>query len=347
MQTRTVKSAEREKVVVRGLRCLLGVDGGASKTTCLAASEDGHILGLGYGGPSNHQLCGLAEAVAQIARAVHQALTPATAEEATLGMFCLAGADLPEDYALLSQAVERLRICQKVAVKNDTLAALRSGLSRPWGVVVVSGTGTNAAGRARNGQEIILPGLGHISGDWGGGGVISQEIIRRVMRAWDGRGEPTMLVQMVLDSLGASSPEALLRMLYRNQVEQEQLLELVPLLFEAACAGDAVAGRLVREVGSEIGITARTLIRRLSLENENVEVVLAGGMFKAKGSLLIDTVKAVLHDAAPRADIVLPKVEPVVGALLLALEAAGVEVDGRIQQNIRATLPQGLLIEGR
>jgi N-acetylglucosamine kinase-like BadF-type ATPase len=167
------------------------------------------------------------------------------------------------------------------------------------------------------------------------------------MRAWDGRGEPTMLVQMVLDSLGASSPEALLRMLYRNQVEQEQLLELVPLLFEAACAGDAVAGRLVREVGSEIGITARTLIRRLSLENENVEVVLAGGMFKAKGSLLIDTVKAVVHDAAPRADIVLPKVEPVVGALLLALEAAGVEVDGRIQQNIRATLPQGLLIEGR
>lgn len=328
---------------------MLGVDGGASKTLCLVASEDGNILGFGRGGPSNHQVCGLEGAVTQITHSVGEGLAQAQAspEEVRLGMFCLAGADLPEDYAMLSQAVEDLGVCQKVVVRNDTMAALRSGLSRPWGVVVICGTGTNAAGRAPDGREIILPGLGHISGDWGGGAQISQEIIRHVMRAWDGRGKPTVLLQMVLDSLGAPSPEVLLQMLYHNQLEQHQLLGLVPLLFEAAYAGDEVACRLVREVGTEVGVTARTLIRRLSLQDKDVEVVLAGSIFKAKGPFLIDTIKGVVHQVAPRATIVLPKFEPVVGALFLGLEAAAVEVEGMVRENIRATLPQELVIERR
>lgn len=326
---------------------VLGVDGGASKTFCLVAREDGHILGFGRGGPSNHQEFGLEAAMAQIAHSVGEAFAQAKVShrEVRLGMFCLAGADLPEDYAMLSQAVEDLGVCQKVVVKNDTMAALRSGLSRPWGVVVICGTGTNAAGRAPDGGEIILPALGPISGDWGGGAEIGQEIIRRIMRAWDGRGKPTVLLHMVLDSLGVSSPERLLQMLYRNQIEQHQILGLAPLLFEAAYAGDEVACQLVKEVGMEMGISARTIIRRLSLEDNDVEVVLGGSIFKAKGPLLIDTIKQVIHEIAPRASIVLPKFEPVVGALFLALEAVGVEVKGRVRKNIKDTLPKELFIE--
>ena len=326
---------------------VLGVDGGASKTLCLVATDDGHIVGFGRGGPSNHQVSGLEGAVAQISRSVQEALAQASVQDVRLGLFCLAGADLPEDYAMLSQALDSLGACQKAVVKNDTMAALRSGLSRPWGVVVICGTGTNAAGRAPDGRELILPGLGHISGDWGGGEAISQEIIRRAMRAWDGRGKPTLLLQMILDRFGASSPEDVLQMLYRKQLEQHQLLGLAPLAFEAAYAGDDVACELVKEVGTEVGVTARTIIRRLSLQDEDVEVVLAGGVFKARGPLLIDTVQAAVHEVAPRAAIVLPKFEPVVGALFLALETVGVGVTGSVTENIRTTLPQELVIERR
>jgi len=325
---------------------VLGVDGGASKTLCLVADVDGRVLGFGRAGGSNHQICGLDPALAQIVHCVRKALAQAqaSAPEVQLGMFCLAGADLPEDYAMLSEAIEDLGLCQKVVIKNDSMAALRSGLSRPWGVVVICGTGTNAAGNAPDGQELVLPGLGHISGDWGGGEGISQEIIRLVMRAWDGRGRPTALSQMVLDALGASSPEVLLRMLYRNRLERDQLLGLVPLLFEAAYAGDEVACQLVREVGMEVGVTARTILRRLSLQDTDVQVVLGGSIFKAKGPLLIDAVTEVIHEVAPRASIVLPEVEPVVGALLLALEAVGVELTETIRENIATTLPRDLAI---
>ena len=326
------------------MNCVLGIDGGASKTHCLAATQDGRVLGMGRGGPSNHQVSGLEAAMAEVAMAVDQALGQASIDAASLGMFCLAGADLPEDLTLLGQAITDLGLCQEVVVKNDTWAALHSGLSRSWGVVVVCGTGTNAAGRGRDGQEIVFPGLGRISGDWGGAADISQEIVRLVMRAWDGRGEPTALSQAVLDSLDLSSPAELLRMLYHDRLGPEQLLALAPLVFQAADSGDAVARALVKAVGTEVATTAGALIRRLSLADQNVEVVLAGSIFKAEGPLLIETVEQALLGLAPRASVVLPEVEPVVGALLLALQAMGTEVNPTVRLRIRASLPEQLTI---
>jgi hypothetical protein len=102
---------------------------------------------------------------------------------------------------------------------------------------------------------------------------------------------------------------------------------------------------LVREVGLEVGITARTLVRRLSLQDKDVEVVLGGSIFKAKGPLLIDTITGVIHEVAPQAIIVLPEFEPVVGALFLALETAGMEVGGMVGEHLKATLPRELVIE--
>lgn len=326
---------------------VLGVDGGASKTLCLVGSGDGRILGWGRAGPSNHQGCGLSQAVSAIVEAVRQARASAGvgSERVELGVFCLAGADLPEDYAMLTQALEREKLVQRVVVRNDTLGALRSGLSRPWGVVVVCGTGFNAAGVAPDGREIVLPGLGYMSGDWGGGSQISQEIVRRAMRGWDGRDRETALLPLVLTRFSCASPEDLMRALYKGTIDSRKLLDLVPLLFEAAFQGDEVACALVREIGTEVGVTARTLIRRLSLERTDVELVLAGSVFKAVGPLLVDVVRAVVHEAAPRAQIVLPRFEPVVGAFLLAVEARGGSASPAVMTNLAGTLPQEFVIE--
>jgi len=223
------------------MRVVLGVDGGASKTHALVADQRGRVLGFGEAGSGNHQSRGLEPALQEIERAVRQAVEAARlpaarhpAASIDLGCFCLAGADLPEDYALLQNAVEGLGLTGNVVLKNDTLAALRAGLTRPWGVVVICGSGFNAAGRSRDGREIILPGLGPVSGDWGGGEDLSQEMIRLVMRAWDGRGQPTLLTRMVLEALSAPSEAALLSRLYHLRIGPAQLLNLVPLLFDAA-----------------------------------------------------------------------------------------------------------------
>ena len=329
---------------------VLGVDAGATKTFALIADERGRILGFGQGGPGNHQVAGPEPALAEIRRACEEALARAGASPPVeLGFFGLAGADLPVDFALLTPAIEDMGLAQQVRIKNDTMVALRAGLKRSWGVAVICGTGFNAGGIGPDGREVQLPGLGALSGDWGGGGDIAREVIRLICRAWDGRGQPTMLTEMVLEALGLPSVEELISQLYQSefdyypgQFDQRRLLGLVPLVFEAAYQGDQVAQDLLVRVGTEVGITASAIIKRLGVEDTDVEVVLGGSVFKGKGPLLVDTVTQVVHRVAPRATIVLPEFEPVVGAVFLALESLGVGVNEAVYANVRASLPRGL-----
>lgn len=311
---------------VTGMRIFLGVDAGGSKTHALLVDEAGAVLGSGTGGTGNHQMGGLDSAMREISRAVCQALLSAQLEprQVELGCFCLAGADLPQDYRMLQNALDTQELARQVVIKNDSIAALRCGLMRPWGVAIICGSGFNAAGRGQDGREIVLPGLGPISGDWGGGGdLVVIEMIRAVMRAWDGRGRPTMLTRAVLDRLGKSSEEELLAALYNRKLTRRQMLPLTPLLFDVADAGDSVARELVARMGTEAGVTANALLRRLDLLDTDAEVVLSGSVFKGRGTLLMDTVRQVVRAVAPAARIVRPKLEPVAGAALLALDLAG------------------------
>ena len=218
----------------------------------------GQFLGFGAGGSGNHQIHGLQAALGEIGKAAGEALRAARVDpaEVAMGCFCLSGADLPEDFAMLQEAVESLRLSRVTRIKNDTLAALRAGTSRPWGVVIICGSGFNAAGRAPDGREIVLPGLGPISGDWGGGLALGMEMIRAVMRSWDGRGKATLLTRLVLDHFGLPDEGALLSALYHETIPGRGLLAIVPLLFEGALAGDEVSRELVSRLGDEAGLTA-------------------------------------------------------------------------------------------
>jgi N-acetylglucosamine kinase-like BadF-type ATPase len=320
------------------MRVVLGVDGGSSKTHAVLVDETGRLLGFGKAGIANQHTDGLESGLREVTTAVRMALQAAQLQpqDVELGCFCLAGADVPEDFRILKSALEALNLARRVVVKNDTAAGLRSGLTRSWGVVIICGTGFNAAGRGRDGKEIGLPSLGPLSGDWGGGGTLGVEAVGAVMRAWDGRGQPTMLTRLVLDALHVANEEELLMglHLYNGPISREHILALTPLIFEAAEAGDQVARELAIRMGTEVGVTANVFLRRLDLADTDAEVVLAGSVFKAKGSLLIDTATRIIHDASPQARIVRPRFEPVAGAALSALEMVGVQVTAEINKKM-------------
>lgn len=326
------------------MRYVLGVDGGASKTHVLILANTGQVMGFGAGGPCNHQVSGMARVLNTLRQTVGEALREAELEpgQINVGSFCLAGADLEEDFIRLQDEVEKLGLSRTTLIENDTMAALRAGLTRTWGVAVICGTGFNAMGRAPDGREVRLPSLGAISGDWGGGSALSQEMIRAVMRAWDGRGKPTLLTRLVLDALEVGSEEALLVKLYHDEIGGRALLGLVPLLFDAALEQDEAAADLIVRMGEEAGMTANAIIRRLSLAQEDVEVVLGGSIFKGRGPLLIDTVTQVVRRQAPRARIVRLRQEPVFGAALLALEAAEGGVTEEQYRRLEDSLPSAL-----
>jgi hypothetical protein len=125
--------------------------------------------------------------------------------------------------------------------------------------------------------------------------------------------------------------------MYTQEIDRTRLGELLPLLFD-------VAQSLLIQLGTEVGITANALIRRLGMEKQDVEVVLAGSVFKGKGHLLPETATHLVHTIAPRARVMRPPYKPVVGAAFIALEAIGVTISSDQQAQLMRTLPGELLL---
>lgn len=313
---------------------LLGVDGGNSKTLAVLAARSGRVLGVGRSGNSNHQGRTVDLALEQVRLAVDAALAAAGAQPRDIGVayYALAGADLADDFAVLEPALTRLHYGPRFGLNNDTIAALRAGTDNPNAVVVILGAGTNAAGRNWAGEEIRLPGLGWYSGDWGGGAELGREAVRLVARAHDGRGEGTILTDLLLQRFWLGTVDDLILGIYRREITGVDMVSLAPLVFLAARQGDAVARDLLRRMGEEVVVTAVALLRRLAILDVAADVVLAGSVFRGEGEILLDTIEKGLHCSAPLASIVLPEAPPVLGALFCAMDLAGMPVDEDVRR---------------
>lgn len=327
------------------MRRILGVDGGGSKTLAVVADERGRILGIGRAGGSNHQAVGMEEAMRRVEQAARQAMGRGGVAAVDAAAFALSGADLPEDFALLTPALEALDLAPHISLDNDSVAILRSGADNPNRVAVGWGSGTNGVARNAAGAEFRLPALGWISGDWGGGGQLATEAVSLTARAWDRRGEPTMLADLVLEVFDVPDGEGLIALLHTGQAPngvtlaqdeiRRRLHLLPPLVFRAAAAGDQPAARLVDRSAEEVTRTALALLGKVGLTDEPADVVLGGSVFKAEGDMLTRAVRALLTARAPRARVVRPDVEPVVGAMFIALDMLGVTVNDEVRARAR------------
>jgi N-acetylglucosamine kinase-like BadF-type ATPase len=189
-------------------------------------------------------------------------------------------------------------------------------------VAVVCGAGINCVGLGPDGTEVRFPALGRISGDWGGGEDIGLEALWSAARAQDGRGPATVLAQRVPAHFGLDAPDALAAAVHSGAVARTRLLELVPVVL-AAAAEDAVARALVERLAAEIVAMAGVAIERLGLGGEPVDVVLGGGVIRAREPLLEGAIERGLAERAPRATVVIAEGAPVIGAALMALDMLG------------------------
>jgi N-acetylglucosamine kinase-like BadF-type ATPase len=307
---------------------LLALDGGGSKVDAALLSIDGQVLGAarwetgvaqGPLGRGDGDDIGLGPAVE--AACVDAGLDPGARPVAGLGMYCLAGADLPADYQRIELGLAGQGWSAETVLRNDTFAVLRAGSERNWGVAVVCGTGTNCAAIGPDGRTFRLPAVGRISGDWGGGHDIGMAALWHAVRAEDGRGEPTALDKLVPEHFGLVGPSQLMEAFYFGRLEQVRLVELPPIVFAAAMQGDGVAGSIVERQADEVVTMVVTAVNRLGLANQNdLDVVLGGGIFRNEHAGFFDRIEQGVSRVVKQFHIRVVTVPPVVGAALLGLD---------------------------
>ncbi|GAA3468870.1 N-acetylglucosamine kinase [Nonomuraea roseola] len=319
------------------MRTVLAVDGGNSKTDVALVAEDGTVLATGRGGGFLPQSAGVSAAADVVEEAVRQALDPlaraiGTAPAAPYGDLLsayLAGADLPREEEALREEFAARGFASDVVVGNDTFALLRAGASGPWGVAVVCGAGVNAVGVSPSGRVARFPALGKVSGDWGGGLGLAEEALWHAVRAEDGRGGPTALAALVTEHFGTATVEEVSLALHFGELEQSSLHGLTPRLFEVAAAGDPIARSLVERMAEEIVLLAEVCLRRLELLETPTEVVLGGGVLRARDPLLSELLDERFTARAPQAKLVVADLPPIAGAALNGLDRIGADEEAK------------------
>ncbi|MCX2179905.1 ATPase [Streptomyces sp. SKN60] len=303
---------------------LLAIDAGNSKTDVAVLAPDGTVLGGARGGGFQPPLVGVETAVEALAEIVGRACEAAGVEPVFAQVAaCLANADLPVEEAGLKAGLEARGWGGAVHVWNDTFAILRAGVDEPRGVAVVCGAGINCVGMLPDGRTARFPAIGKISGDWGGGGGLADEALWFAARAEDGRGGPTELAHTLPGHFGLPSMYALIEALHLGRIPPERKHELTPVLFRTSAAGDPVARSLVDRLADEVVALASVALGRLELLAEEAPVVLGGSVLAARHPRLDGRIAELLAVKAPKARTVVVTAPPVLGAGLLALDAAG------------------------
>jgi N-acetylglucosamine kinase-like BadF-type ATPase len=334
------------------MHVVLGVDGGNTKTIALVAALDGTILGAGRGGCGdiyNGDTAGTtwsdpaAAAIANIEFAVETALQAAQVKAADLvaAVFNMAGADWPEDFALLTTAMKVRGYGRALLVQNDALGVLHSGAANNVGVSVICGTGGATGARGPDGRTWH-------SSTWQnqvqGGSQLSQKTLDAVVRSELGIDPPTSLKQRVMNYSGLHSVEEILhKYTAREPHPTEHIDGLAPLLLDEADAGDLMARQIVQEHGRALGNYAIVAARRVGLEGTPFSLVLAGGVLRHPSTLLADTIIARVQTTSPEVRPTRSRFEPIVGVLFSALEAAGVTIDDALLARLIPTMPSSKL----
>jgi len=319
------------------MKTVIGVDQGGSGTRAVVCALDGTLLGSGVGPGACHPFDGMDTAMDATQIAVGKAIEDAGSPSGEIVGFVggYTGADWSDEYILLRDAVQALGYTSSVHIVNDCIAALRGGTALSYGAILVAGSGANCGMRAPDGREFIYH--YYHDNDLQGGGALGQAALKAIYRAETGRPPQTSLRDRVLALFDLPDVDALMRSMQEGRLSEGGVIEIAPLVFEEAEAGDQAGINIITYFSVGCAELLVNGIQRLGMANIELEIVLSGGIFKAKSPTLRKILAKEIIAKVPQAKFIEARYEPVVGAALLALENEGIQIDTVIKSNIEAS----------
>ncbi len=320
------------------MRYYLGADLGATKTHTLIVDETGRALGFGESGPGNHETVGYDGMFQSMNSGMEQALYAAglKKEDITGAGFGVAGYDWTSEIEATSAVINRLGLKAPYKFVNDAVLGLIAGSEEGWGVVLVSGTGSNCRGWDReHKREGRVTGHGVLMGEGAGGTELMHRCMQIIGYSWSKRLPKTALADAIITYVGAKDLEDLMRGYTTS--EYRIGAEAARIVFRVAEEGDEVARDLIYWAGTELGELANAVIRQLEFENLVFDVVMTGSMFEG-GTMLIEPMRETIHKLASKARLVKLKVPPVIGAVLLGMEANVFKITPEVRQTMNQSI---------
>jgi N-acetylglucosamine kinase-like BadF-type ATPase len=294
------------------VKIFAGIDGGQSSSGAVLGDEGGTVLARVSGPPAD--LVGEARDAARqagvldalLAGALARAGLPDNTEFAAV-VVALSGYDEGESIPpTLHARAGSFRFV------HDTLAAHAGAFDGAPGIVVIAGTGSVALGIAPDGTSVRAGGWGFLFGDEGSAFWLGRMALRKAMRAEDRGARHAHRRQALLATLDLPTLRAVQHAFAHGELTRPQIAALAPLALEDRA--------LCKKAAGELATLAAQVARRLGVKR--CPVAGSGGLF-AGSSALRRAWAAKVEAALPKATVVEPRFDEVLGALRLAYRGAG------------------------
>jgi len=299
------------------LNYFIGIDGGGTKTKGLLADESGNVIASAAAGPSNPNAVkekDLASVFYDIFSSMEQ--QQKGFEKHTVSLYAgISGAGNKENEKVLRGILKKL-FPEKTAIKieADAVNALYAGTYGEPGIVQISGTGSITYGKNSRGTVQRVGGWGYLFGDEGSGYDIGRRAVTAALKAFDGRGPETVLLQMLYAHFQVDNPQDLIRRVYTSPSPKKEISPLSQIVFHAYKQNDSTAKMIVNQTADELALNITALYKKIFTASEKTTIVLSGGIFQER-----DIIPKLLReqlDTYKNLKLVLPDMSPAGGALI-------------------------------
>lgn len=321
---------------------VIGFDGGGTSTRAAIATQQGEVLGVGKAGTGNYHDVGVDMVRSNLNLALTRAWAKAgiakqQADAAFLGLGSVASR---EDRDTIRQLAKDLSLARNdlVGVDHDLRVALAGGLVGKPGIILIAGTGASCFGRSADGRTWRSGGWGPLLDDIGSSGWLGLQCMVAAVREYDGRGMPTALTTRVLEALEIADINQIMRRVDSEGLTRLEMASLARLVTQAASQGDRVAREIIEMGTDELARLIATVESKLGLANSpgKVPVAVTGGLAQA-GPVFLEPLHQAIQRRTPACEVIKPKLPPVLGAVLIAIESLDIMPSADIVENLIKT----------
>ncbi|MDR1631120.1 MAG: hypothetical protein LBS36_13050 [Oscillospiraceae bacterium] len=308
----------------------LGLDGGGTKTSAALADETGRVVCTHVGDSINYYSEGLEQARQNFAKILSDIKNKSGVPEihsVFIGSSALFGKANGQELAAFTAGV-----CDApyVTMDSDLAIALEGMMQKGECGVVISGTGSMAAGRRADGTIFSKGGYGYILGDEGSGYKIGLAGIQKAVTAFEGATEKTLLTGALQKKYQVNDLHDLTHIFYDPPIERKAIADFAKQVFDCAHAGDSAASAIIKSAARELAATAAALLREFE---KPVPLGVFGGIFMHH-AIYFDAFCKELQRLVANVSVCRLPLVPVLGAVLGAMKAAGKKITEEIKQNI-------------
>lgn len=298
-------------------KLLIGIDGGGTHSTAVAAYPDGRIAAVTEGGGLNFHNSGV-ETVRQRLEAMVEELCRQSGGEAEAVCVGMSALDAPADAATTALFTGMMTADQLDLQSDAYIALMGFTLGKP-GVIVICGTGSMLLMLDGQGRQTAAGGWGYLLGDAGSGYTLAREGLLAVIDAVEGIGPATSLTADALAYFGADAPRALIDRIYATEATTAWIAGFARHVLQRAHEGEEAARAILQRNMERL---ARSAAQLIAAAPEATRVGLYGGIF-GHSDLARELFAAELRRLSPEAAICTLDYPPELGALIHLFQRRG------------------------